>query len=157
MPPLCDCVTAAAREMNLRETLLSDCREHVMLNAQSHSLYLLVSVNRFKGTAGVCWARRAGVCCVYSCHSAHSDSRGSAAVWKVLASLMRRRLMWLVFLGCFQNQPPPDRLQSDAVFSHVTLWFLACFWTERCTTQLHCGLTTRSGCRREMRWMDEGG
>lgn len=30
-----------------------------MLNAAStsHSLYLLVSVNRFKGTAGVCWAR----------------------------------------------------------------------------------------------------
>lgn len=55
-----------------------------MLNAAStsHSLYLLVSVNRFKGTAGVCWARGAGavVGCVYSCHSAHSDSRGSAAV-----------------------------------------------------------------------------
>lgn len=33
-----------------------------MLNAAStsHSLYLLVSVNRFKGTAGVCWARGGG-------------------------------------------------------------------------------------------------
>lgn len=53
-----------------------------MLNAAStsHSLYLLVSVNLFKGTAGVCWARGAVVGCVYSCHSAHSDSRGSAAV-----------------------------------------------------------------------------
>lgn len=42
----------------------SDCREHVMLNAQSHSLYLLVSVNRFKGTAGLLGEAGGGLLCL---------------------------------------------------------------------------------------------
>lgn len=64
-----------------------------MLQSTSHSLDLLVSVNRFKGTAVVCWA--GGLSVVSTAASLHIPVLKLCIClkMKVLASLMRRRLI----------------------------------------------------------------
>lgn len=48
-----------------------------MLNAQSHSLYLLVSVNRFKGTAGLLGEGGGGLSVVSTAATLHIPTLGA--------------------------------------------------------------------------------